>query len=83
MSELSALINLKRLNLQDNQIYRISYFENLKNLEFFNIQNNKLVSCEPLEKLPIYDLKANNNLITDIEYITKMPKYQHEWVSTY
>ena len=75
MSELSALINLKRLNLQDNQIYRISDFESLKNLEYFNIQNNRLVSCEPLKSLPVKDLKINNNLITDIEYVALMPNY--------
>ncbi|CAL6099366.1 leucine-rich_repeat domain-containing protein [Hexamita inflata] len=85
VSELGDLKNLKILNVQNNEIFRIDLIEwqDLKELQSLNISNNEILFCEPLKDLDIQELKCDNNKLVDLEFIIKMKNYKFDWIINY
>ncbi|CAL6048629.1 Conserved_hypothetical protein [Hexamita inflata] len=65
ISELSALMNVKRLNLQNNAISRINALRELK-LTHLNLENNKVIFSNPVKSMKA-EVHLENNLIVDAD----------------
>ncbi|CAL5993908.1 Conserved_hypothetical protein [Hexamita inflata] len=65
ISELSALVNMKKLNLQNNAISRISALRELK-LTHLNLGNNKVIFSDPVKSMKA-EVQLGNNLIVDTD----------------
>ncbi|CAL6048637.1 Conserved_hypothetical protein [Hexamita inflata] len=65
ISELSALVNVKRLNLQNNAISRINALRELK-LTHLNLGNNKVIFSNPVKSMKA-EVHLENNLIVDAD----------------
>ncbi|CAL6040835.1 Leucine_rich repeats-containing protein [Hexamita inflata] len=87
ISELAVLVNLVRLNLSSNDIYRIDSLKELSKeqnkLQYLNLSNNKILFCEPLKDLSITDLQINQNLINDFIYIQQMKNFKIQFIGEY
>ncbi|CAL6057224.1 Conserved_hypothetical protein [Hexamita inflata] len=65
ISELSALVNVRRLNLQNNAISRISALRELK-LTHLNLGSNKVIFSDPVKSMKV-EVRLENNLIVDAD----------------
>ncbi|CAL6074272.1 Conserved_hypothetical protein [Hexamita inflata] len=65
ISELSALVNVKRLNLQNNAISRISALRELQ-LTHLNLGSNKVIFSDPVKSMKA-EVHLENNLIVDAD----------------
>ncbi|CAL5993916.1 Conserved_hypothetical protein [Hexamita inflata] len=65
ISELSALVNVKKLNLQNNAISRISALRELQ-LTYLNLGNNKVIFLDPVKSMKA-EVHLENNLVVDAD----------------
>ncbi|CAL6057206.1 Conserved_hypothetical protein [Hexamita inflata] len=65
ISELSALVNVKRLSLQNNAISRIGTLRELK-LTHLNLGSNKVIFSDPVKSMKA-EVHLENNLIVDAD----------------
>ncbi|CAL6074250.1 leucine-rich_repeat domain-containing protein [Hexamita inflata] len=65
ISELSALVNVKRLNLQNNAISRIGALRDLK-LTHLNLGSNRVIFSDPVKSMKA-EVHLENNLIVDAD----------------
>ncbi|CAL6057220.1 Conserved_hypothetical protein [Hexamita inflata] len=65
ISELSALVNVRRLNLQNNAISRISALRELK-LTHLNLGSNKVIFSDPVKSMKA-EVHLENNFIVDAD----------------
>lgn len=74
-NELSNFIQLKNLNLRNNNISEIKGLKDLKNLEFLNLSENKITQFEELENLTnLVRLNLDSNRIIEINGLNNLLK---------
>ncbi|CAL6062127.1 Leucine_rich repeats-containing protein [Hexamita inflata] len=73
---------IKHLSITNSGLYRIDGLENMKQLESIDLTHNKLISCKLLLQLPnLSQVNVQGNKIQDLEHITKLPKFQWNFIS--
>ncbi|CAL6106209.1 Conserved_hypothetical protein [Hexamita inflata] len=83
-----ANVNLKRtptkitsLTINNTTITNIVGIENMKQLQYIDLRDNCIISCEPLKHLiNLQMLFIDNNCIQDLEFVTTLPNYKLDWI---
>ena len=71
--EISELVHLERLYLEDNQLTDISPLSGLANLSRLHLNDNQLADISPLSKLTnLSELSLNSNRLTDISPLSDL-----------
>ncbi|CAL6078861.1 leucine-rich_repeat domain-containing protein [Hexamita inflata] len=72
---------IKHLSITNSGLYRIDGLEKMKQLESIDLTHNKLISCKLLSELPnLTKVNIMGNKIQDLEHITKIPKFQWNFI---
>ncbi|CAL6090367.1 Conserved_hypothetical protein [Hexamita inflata] len=83
-----ANVSLKRtptkitsLTINNTTITSIVGIENMKQLQYVDLRDNCIITCEPLKHLiNLQMLFIDNNCIQDLEFITALPNYKLDWI---
>ncbi|CAL6075309.1 leucine-rich_repeat domain-containing protein [Hexamita inflata] len=83
-----ANVSLKRtptkitsLTVNNTTITSIVGIEQMKQLQYVDLRDNCIISCEPLKHLiNLQMLFIDNNCIQDLEFITTLPNYKLDWI---
>ncbi len=79
--EISELVWLERLYLENNQLTKIEGLEKLSNLSTLWLENNQLTKIEGLDKLSnLSELLLYNNQLTKIEGLENLSKLSSLWL---
>ncbi|CAL6070670.1 leucine-rich_repeat domain-containing protein [Hexamita inflata] len=69
------------LTVNNTTITSIAGVENMKQLQYIDLRDNCIVSCEPLKHLiNLQMLFIDNNCIQDLEFITTLQNYKLDWI---
>ncbi|CAL6075325.1 Conserved_hypothetical protein [Hexamita inflata] len=69
------------LTVNNTTITNIVGIENMKQLQYVDLRDNCIISCEPLKHLTnLQMLFVDNNCIQDLEFITALPNYKLDWI---
>ncbi|CAL6068563.1 Conserved_hypothetical protein [Hexamita inflata] len=69
------------LTVNNTTITSIAGIEQMKQLQYVDLRDNCIISCEPLKHLVnLQMLFIDNNCIQDLEFITTLPNYKLDWI---
>ncbi|CAL6068557.1 leucine-rich_repeat domain-containing protein [Hexamita inflata] len=69
------------LTVNNTTITSIVGIEQMRQLQFVDVRDNCIISCEPLKHLVnLQLLLIDNNCIQDLEFITTLPNYKLDWI---
>ncbi|CAL6068479.1 leucine-rich_repeat domain-containing protein [Hexamita inflata] len=74
-------VNITSLTINNSNLTNIVGLELMVQLELLNIQYNKIVIIEQIQKLSkLKEISLNGNCIQDLSSVCKLPKYQNSWL---